>query len=297
MTIMTSIVETDPLADESRDYERISRAIAFIVAARPAQPSLPELAVHVGLSPFHLQRMFKRWAGVSPKQFIGYLTLQHAKSVMRQSASVLDTTYEVGLSGPSRLHDLFVVQAAMTPGEYKAQGHSLKIRYGYEATPFGTALILTTDRGICGIDFVEDEHAALTAARQQWPLSQFVEDRASSAPVASHLVRASTHSTPMPLLMCGTNFQIQVWSALMRVPPGAIVSYSDVAQAIGKPTAQRAVGAALASNLIAYAIPCHRVLRATGLFESFKWSPWRRHALLAWEAAHLVEAGAHGSAF
>jgi AraC family transcriptional regulator, regulatory protein of adaptative response / methylated-DNA-[protein]-cysteine methyltransferase len=283
---MTSFTEADPLADESRDYARIARAIEFIVAARPTQPSLSDVACYVGLSPFHLQRLFKRWAGVSPKQFMGYLTLEHAKSVMRQSTSVLAATYEVGLSGPSRLHDLFVVQAAMTPGEYKAQGHSLKIRYGFETTPFGTALILTTDRGICGIDFVENESAALSAAYQQWPLSQFVEDRTSSAPVASHLVRAPTHPSPLPLLMCGTNFQIQVWSALMRVPAGAIVSYGDLAKAVGQPHAQRAVGTALASNLIAYAIPCHRVLRATGLFKSYKWSPVRRHALLGWEAAH-----------
>jgi AraC family transcriptional regulator, regulatory protein of adaptative response / methylated-DNA-[protein]-cysteine methyltransferase len=297
MTFMTSITEADPLSDESRDYGRIARAIAFIVAARPDHPSLPDVAAHVGLSSFHLQRLFKRWAGVSPKQFMGYLTLEHAKSVMQRSASVLDATYEVGLSGPSRLHDLFVVQAAMTPGEYKAQGRDLTIRYGIESTPFGAALILNTDRGICGIDFIVDEQAALCGARQQWPLSHFVEDRAATAPVAAHLARTFTPATPLPLFMCGTNFQIQVWSALMRVPTGAIVSYGDLAKAVGQPSAQRAVGAALASNLIAYAIPCHRVLRATGLFKSYKWSPVRRHALLLWEAARLSEAGTRGCAF
>jgi AraC family transcriptional regulator of adaptative response/methylated-DNA-[protein]-cysteine methyltransferase len=278
--------DIEPLADTSRDYVRIAKAIDFIIAARPRHPSLEEVAGHVRLSPFHLQRLFKRWAGVSPKQFMSYLTLEHAKDVMRGTASVLDTTYEVGLSGPSRLHDLFVTHQAMTPGEYKAQGRDLVIAYGFHDTPFGRALILTTPRGVCGLDFIDGGDAsALKTAKQEWPLSRFVEDQSATAVIAKKLFSGSRRGKPLNLLLKGTNFQVQVWAALMRVPSGAIVSYGDVAAAIGQPKASRAVGEALAHNPVAYLVPCHRVLRSTGLFKTYKWSPVRRHALLAWEAA------------
>ena len=287
MTFMSTPADLDPLADSSRDYARIARAIDFIIAERPRHPSLDEVADHVALSSFHLQRLFKRWAGVSPKQFMSYLTLEHAKEVMAGSASVLDATYEVGLSGSSRLHDLFVTHQAMTPGEYKAQGRSLVIRYGLHDTPFGRALILTTQRGVCGIDFIDGrDQAALEAAQAQWPLSRLVKDSPATLPLVRQLFGQAKQRDPLRLLLRGTNFQIQVWSALMRVPSGSIVSYGDIATAIGSADAQRAVGTALAGNLIAYAVPCHRVLRATGLFKNYKWTPTRRHALLAWEAAH-----------
>jgi len=287
-------LDADPLTDTSRDYVRIAKAIDFIIAQRPRHPSLDELAAHVHLSPFHLQRLFKRWAGVSPKQFMSYLTLEHAKAVMRGASSVLDATYEVGLSGPSRLHDLFVTHQAMTPGEYKAQGRDLVITYGFHDTPFGRALILTTPRGICGLDFIDGaDAAALKTAKQEWPLSRFVEDHAATAAIAKALFSGSSRKKPLNLLLRGTNFQVQVWAALMRIPAGAIVSYGDIAAAIGQPKASRAVGEALASNRLAYMVPCHRVLRSTGLFKNYKWSPVRRHALLAWEAAHATaEAGA-----
>jgi AraC family transcriptional regulator of adaptative response/methylated-DNA-[protein]-cysteine methyltransferase len=289
MTFMSAPTDLVPqsarAADGSRDYLRIAKAIDFIVAQRPRHPALDELAAHVGLSPFHLQRLFKRWAGVSPKQFMGYLTLDHAKTVMRASASVLDATYEVGLSGPSRLHDLFVTYQAMTPGEYRAEGRALEIRYGVHDTPFGRALILTTARGVCGLDFIDGtEAAALAAARAEWPLSRLVADQDGTAAVIARVFGAANRK-PLQLLLKGTNFQVQVWAALMRVPPGAIVSYGDVAAAIGQPGAARAVGEALAHNPVAYVVPCHRVLRATGLFKAYKWTPTRRHALLGWEAA------------
>jgi len=283
----------DPLADHSRDYARIAKAIDFIVGERPRHPSLDEVAAHVALSPFHLQRLFKRWAGVSPKQFMSYLTLDHAKAMMRASASVLDVTYDVGLSGPSRLHDLFVTHEAMTPGEYKAQGQNLMIRYGFHDTPFGRALILTTERGICGLDFIDGfDAAALTVAQSQWPLSRFVGDQTATGQIVQQLFDPTAQRTPTQLLLRGTNFQVQVWSALMRIPTGAIVSYGDIARAIGKPSASRAVGEALANNLVAVLVPCHRVLRSTGLFKNYKWAPTRRHALLAWEAAHQQQASA-----
>ncbi|MDX2223328.1 MAG: methylated-DNA--[protein]-cysteine S-methyltransferase [Rhodospirillaceae bacterium] len=284
----------DPLADRSRDYARIEQAIGFIVAARPEHPRLEDVAAHVGLSPFHLQRLFKRWAGVSPKQLMGYLTLEHAKQVMRQSASVLDTTYEVGLSGPSRLHDLFVTYEAMTPGEYGQQGARLVIRHGVHDTPFGRALVLVTDRGVCGVEFIGEPGAAaaLDAARARWPLSRFVADDAATAAVARDIFAGGAHRHR--LLLKGTNFQVQVWAALLRVPAGAVVSYGDVARAIGKPSAARAVGAALAANAVAYLVPCHRVLRGTGAFEGYRWGPDRRRAVLAWDAAKAATTAAAG---
>jgi AraC family transcriptional regulator of adaptative response/methylated-DNA-[protein]-cysteine methyltransferase len=286
MTFMSTPTQTDPISDGTRDYARIAKAIDYIVAQRPRHPTLDEVAAHVALSPFHLQRLFKRWAGVSPKQFMSYLTLEHAKDVMRGSASVLDTTYEVGLSGPSRLHDLFVTHQAMTPGEYKAQGRDLVINYGFHDTPFGRALILATVRGICGIDFIDGaDKAALKAAQDNWPLSRFVNDQAASELIAQQVFAISPKKKPLRLLLRGTNFQVQVWAALMRIPSGAIVSYGDIAKSIGQPGASRAVGEALAHNLLAYVVPCHRVLRSTGLFKAYKWQPTRRHALLAWEAA------------
>ncbi len=279
--------DNDPLSDASRDYARIAKAIDFIIGERPRHPTLDEVAEHVALSPFHLQRLFKRWAGVSPKQFMSYLTLDHAKALMRESSSVLDMTYDVGLSGPSRLHDLFVTHEAMTPGEYKAQGANLLIRYGFHDTLFGRALLLMTDRGICGLDFLDvDDQTALRGAHEQWPLSRFAADQAGTKVVLDQLFEPTAKRQPTQLLLRGTNFQVQVWSALMRVPSGATVSYGDLATAIGKPSASRAVGEALSHNSVAVLVPCHRVLRSTGLFKAYKWSPTRRHAILAWEAAH-----------
>jgi AraC family transcriptional regulator of adaptative response/methylated-DNA-[protein]-cysteine methyltransferase len=291
----------DPLIDASRDYARVARAIDFIVAERPRHPSLEEVAARVGLSAFHLQRLFKRWAGVSPKQLMGSLTLAHAKQVMQASASVLDATYEVGLSGPSRLHDLFITYEAMTPGEYKAQGAGLEIRHGIHDTPFGRILVLTTARGICGLDFIDtNDDEALRKAQSQWPRSHFVADAEATGRVVARIFAAARPSSklqaggqaPLRLLLRGTNFQVQVWAALLRVPPAAIVSYHDVARAIGHPKATRAVGTALAHNPVAYLVPCHRVLRATGLFKNYKWTPTRRHALLAWESARQGPLGA-----
>ncbi|MCB2106849.1 MAG: methylated-DNA--[protein]-cysteine S-methyltransferase [Rhodobacteraceae bacterium] len=292
---MTTISPATPLegsTQSSRDYERIAKAIDFIVAARPAQPSLEQVADHVGLSPFHLQRMFKRWSGVSPKQFMGYLTLEHAKRMLRESASVLDATYEVGLSGPSRLHDLFVTYEAMTPGEYKARGCCKTIRYGVHDTPFGAAQILVTDRGVCGVNFIDvlGPEATLEQARTCWSRSTLVEDQAGTADIARAMFAPAGTGERPRLLLKGTNFQIQVWSALLRVPAGAIVSYGDVARAIGQPTAARAVGTALAANAVAYLVPCHRVLRGTGAFEGYRWCAERRRAMLAWEAARTETA-------
>jgi AraC family transcriptional regulator of adaptative response/methylated-DNA-[protein]-cysteine methyltransferase len=273
-------------AVSAKDYERIAAAIETMVAATANggnAPPLAKLAAQARLSAFHFQRMFKRWAGVSPKQFASYLTLEHAKATLEQSASVLGTAFDVGLSGPSRLHDLFVTVEAMTPGEYKTQGRDLIIRHGIHETPFGPALILITDRGVCGFDFVAgSETRALKEARARWPLSRFIPDQTATAAVAANMFGASGD---MRLLLRGTNFQVQVWSALLRIPPANISTYGAVAKAVGKPKAVRAVGSALAANPVGYLVPCHRVLRSTGLFKSYRWGAVRRHAMLAWEAA------------
>ncbi|TAK99038.1 MAG: methylated-DNA--[protein]-cysteine S-methyltransferase [Rhodospirillaceae bacterium] len=270
----------------NRDYDRVARAIDFIIAGHAGQPSLDDVAAHVGLSPFHLQRLFKRWAGVSPKQFAGYLTVEYAKTVLEKSASLLSTSLDAGLSGASRLHDAFVAVEAMTPGDYKAQGRDLIIRYGIHDTPFGRALVLVTARGICGLEFIVDgnEAAALTIARARWPLSQFVADLNCTGAIAAKLGAPGAMSQER-LLLRGTNFQIQVWSALLRVPAGAIVTYGDIAKAVCTSKATRAVGTALGQNTLGYLVPCHRVLRATGLFKAYRWGATRRRAMIAWEAA------------
>ena len=296
---MATLTESDGLLEHDRtamksmlDYRRIERAIRFIDAHVVDQPSLEEVAREIGLSPFHAQRLFTRWAGISPKRFLGLLTVGHAKAALQAGESVLDATYEVGLSGPSRLHDLFVSYEAMTPGEYKQQGASLLIRYGVHPTPFGDALLLATERGIAGLGFVDgalDE--ALEEARAAWPLSRLVEDRAATERLIAPLF-GGQGGTPARLLLKGTNFQIKVWSALLRVPPGRVVSYIDLASAIGQPRAVRAVGNALAHNPVGFVVPCHRVIRATGALGDYRWGQVRRRALLAWEAARAEAAGA-----
>lgn len=269
-----------------RDYGRIAAAIEYILAHRQEALRLEDIAAQLGLSAFHFQRLFKRWAGVSPKQFIGYLTVEHAKAVLAQSNSALNTAFDVGLSGSSRLHDLFVNIQAMTPGEYKAQGRELVIRHGFHDTHFGRALVLTTDRGVCGMEFVGDgkDASVLKQAKAHWPLSRFVPDQKATAGV----VRAMfDRAQKQKLLLRGTNFQLQVRSALLRIPPGTIVSYGDIAEAIAQPAAVRAVGSALAANAVAYLVPCHRVLRSTGPFKSYRWGATRRYAMLGWEAEQL----------
>jgi len=276
------------LASNHRDYDRIAKAIDHIVTTRTGQPSLEELAAHVGLSPFHFQRLFKRWAGVSPKQFLGYLTVEHAKASLEKSQSVLTTSFDTGLSGGARLHDQFVAVEAMTPGEYKAQGRDLVIRHGVHDTVFGPALILTTARGVCGLEFIADGSAAqaLAAAKARWPLSTFLVDVKATGAAARQIFAKEDGDKSRPrLLLRGTNFQLQVWSALLRVPAGSIVTYGDLARVVCSPAAVRAVGTALGQNTVGYLVPCHRVLRATGLFKAYRWGATRRRAMLAWEAS------------
>jgi len=280
---------TTPLIEGARDYKRIAAAIRFIEAHRADHPRLDDIAAAVGLSPYHFQRLFSRWAGVSPKRFLGYLTLAHARRLLRDHTNVLDAALETGLSGPSRLHDLTVTLDAVTPGEMAARGAGLTLRHGVIPTPFGPALAALTARGLCALDFLGDDGdpaPALARLAADWPEATLIEDPAALADLPARLfTTADAAARPLPVLVKGTNFQVKVWEALLRVPAGAAVSYGDLAAAAGRPTAHRAVGSVLGANRIGYVIPCHRVLRATGAFSGYRWGRERRMAMLGWEAA------------
>lgn len=280
---------TEPPTDAA-GYAAIARAIDFLVASYQDQPSLAQAAAVAGLSPDHFQRVFSRLAGISPKRFIQYLTLGHAKAVLERSHSVLDAALDAGLSGPSRLHDLFITCEAMTPGEYKAGGAALVIRWGVHPSPFGPVLAAVTGRGLVWLGFVMDERAAAVAhLATSWSRATLIEDAAATRPAVERAFGWSTPTRPLALLLRGTNFQIKVWEALLRIPPGALVSYRDVATAIGQPTAVRAVGGAVGANPITVLIPCHRVILGSGALHNYGWGPERKRALLAWELARADE--------
>lgn len=274
---------------EDLDYARVGRAVRFVEEHAAEQPSLEEVAAHVGLSPYHFQRLFRRWAGVSPKRFLQYLTVESAKELLRGSASVLDAALEVGLSGPSRLHDLFVSVESVTPGEYKRFGEGLELRYGLHRTPFGDCLAAVTERGLCSLAFVDDDGRAeaFDALAATWREAALVEDPAASCPVIEQIFGADgpVEGRAIRVLLRGTRFQLKVWEALLRIPEGAFVSYGALAAAVGHPGASRAVGNAVGENPIAYLIPCHRVLRASGQIGGYRWGTTRKRALVAREAA------------
>lgn len=272
--------------DVSAEYARIERAIHYLARHAGRQPDLADAAAAAGLSPFHFQRLFTRWAGVSPKRFVELLTVEHAKRLLRDSASVLDAALAVGLSGPGRLHDQFVALEAATPGEFKAGGAGLTIRWGVHASPFGAVLAALTARGVCRLAFIDDdgdaaERDALAAA---WPRATLIRDDRQTA-AAAHAAFAGGAGAKPPLWVRGTNFQIAVWRALLRVPEGKVCTYGDLAAAIGRPTAARAVGQAVGANPVACLIPCHRVIRSVGALGGYRWGTERKRALLAWEAA------------
>jgi len=274
------------------DYRRIAQAIRFLEEHRLARPTLDQAARQLGLSPFHFQRLFRRWAGVSPKRFLQFLTAEHARQLLRRSRSVLDTSLEVGLSGPSRLHDLMIAVDAVTPGEFKAGGAGIEIRYGLHDSPFGGCLIGLTARGICHLAFVDDDRAeaALEELRKAWPEAGLVEDRGATLEIVKRIFRRRKEGEEpvLPLLLRGTNFQLKVWRALLTIPAGALVSYRQLAEQLGAPGASRAVGNAVGRNPIAYLIPCHRVLRSSGEIGGYRWGTERKQALLGREFS-LIE--------
>jgi AraC family transcriptional regulator of adaptative response/methylated-DNA-[protein]-cysteine methyltransferase len=280
------------MTPDKTDYDLVAAAIAYLEQHYQQQPQLDELADHLHLSPFHLQRLFSRWAGVSPKRFVQYLTANHAKALLANEHSVLDATYATGLSSPGRLHDLLVVTEAVTPGEFKSGGAGLTIAYGRHSSPFGEALVGVTERGICALAFVDAATggwaAAVAELQARWPAAHLVEDCAQSALYAEVAFRPRVDAvqSPLRLLLKGTNFQLKVWEALLRIPAGVTCSYEEVAAAIGRPGAARAVGSAVGSNPIGYLIPCHRVIRKSGIVDGYHWGTTRKKALLAYEAAH-----------
>lgn len=281
---------SDVLAQSAQDYALVAQAIRYIESHRREQPELAAIAGHVGLSEFHFQRLFSRWAGVSPKRFLQALTVEEARRSLTRSGTVLDAAYEAGLSGPGRLHDLLVQCQAATPGEVKSGGAGLTIRYGIQPTPFGNALLGVTDRGICALSFVAEGEAgsAIDELRARWPAAHLYEDRGQSAAIAQRIFADSRQDEPLHLLIKGTNFQMQVWQALLRVPAGSLTTYGELAQAIGRPFAARAVGGAVGSNAIAWLIPCHRVIRQTGVVDGYRWGSDRKRAILGWEAAQAA---------
>jgi len=270
------------------DYERVKSAIMYIEESASMQPTLEDVAAHVGLSRYHFQRVFRRWAGVSPKRFLQHLTASRAKALLRDSQPILDTAFAVGLSGPGRLHDLIVATDAVTPGEYKAHGEGITIRYGIHETPFGSCLIGVTDRGICALRFFDgpDSRDAIAELAQEWGLACIVrDDEGTRRLVESIFERAGASIEPLPLLLRGTNFQIRVWEGLLRVPESCLVSYGGLAERLGVPSATRAVAGAVGANPIAFVIPCHRVLRSTGALGGYRWGPDRKLVMLKREVA------------
>lgn len=271
----------------SSDYQRIERAIAFLDEHRHEQPSLEALATELGVSPFHLQRLFKRWAGISPKRFLQYLTVEYAKAQLTESASVLDAALATGLSGPSRLHDHFVSLEAVTPGEFKSGGRDLEIRYAMHACAFGEVFLAETDRGVCRLAFAE--RSALDREVERlgavWPRARLRHDPKTVGDTISRIFTPEPGSGPLSLFVRGTNFQVAVWRALLEIPQGRLTTYGRLAEAVGRRRGARAVGAAVGANPVAFVIPCHRVIRSAGALGGYRWGLARKRALIAWEAA------------
>ena len=276
--------------DDAADEPRITAAIRYLAEHYTEQPSLDALAAQAHLHPHHFQRIFKRWAGVSPKRFAQFLTVEHAKALLRESASVLDAALDVGLSGPSRLHDLFLSCEAMTPGEYKAAGRDLVIRYGVHPSPFGPVLAAVTDRGICFLGFLlaEDPLDPANGLSADWGSATLVEDPAATAAVVAAAFGGVRPDGGLHLLVKGTNFQVKVWRALLAIPPGHVTTYRRIAETVCSARAARAVGGACAANSISVLIPCHRVIRSTGVIDGYRWSNPLKRSLIGWESAQTA---------
>ncbi len=274
--------------DITRDYVHVSRALTHLSENWREQPSLDELAGQVGLSPAHLQRLFTRWAGISPKGFLQAITIDHARALLRESASVLDATYEVGLSSPGRLHDLFVTHEAMTPGVYKSGGEGLTISYGFHDCPFGRVLLMVTEHGLAGLAFADEgkEQVAFDDMSGRWPSAEYVLAPEVTAHFADRVFNPARWqpNDPLRVVLIGTEFQTNVWKTLLRIPVGKASTYSDVAEHIGKPSASRAVGTAVGRNPISFVVPCHRVLGKSAGLCGYHWGITRKRAILGWEA-------------
>jgi AraC family transcriptional regulator of adaptative response/methylated-DNA-[protein]-cysteine methyltransferase len=268
------------------DYDRIANAITYITENVRSQPSLDDVAAHVHLSPFHFQRLFSRWAGTTPKRFLQVLTLELGKKLLEESGSLLEVSDKLGLSSSSRLHDHFVQLEAVTPGEYRSKGKELTIEYGTHDTPFGRLFVAQTQRGVCRAAFIEadDVEAQLDVLRKTWPQATYKTNAKGTAPVASLLATpAEQVKRPLSLHVAGTNFQVAVWRALLRIPVGSAVTYSQIATAVGSPAAVRAAGTAIGANPVAFLIPCHRVIQQSGALGGYRWGLERKQAMQVWE--------------
>jgi AraC family transcriptional regulator of adaptative response/methylated-DNA-[protein]-cysteine methyltransferase len=286
------ITDLAPLSSAAADYDVVRRAIAHIRGNWRNQPEVEQIAEAAGVTPAELHHLFRRWAGITPKAFVQALTLDRARTLLRDSASVLDAAYEVGLSGPGRLHDLFVTHEAMSPGEWKSGGDGLTVAFGFHPSLFGTALVMTTDRGLCGLAFADagKERAALADMRRRWPRARYAEDSARTAPLCARIFDKSRWRAEEPLrvVLIGTDFEVRVWETLLRVPLGRATTYSDIAGSLGAPKAARAVGAAVGKNPLSFVVPCHRVLGKSGEITGYHWGLTRKRAMLGWEAAAVA---------
>jgi AraC family transcriptional regulator of adaptative response/methylated-DNA-[protein]-cysteine methyltransferase len=282
-------MQTVPLTQASLDYERVAKAISYLQANYLEQPALETMARAVRMSEFHFQRVFSRWAGISPKRFLQFLTVEHAKRQLAEAKPVLDATFDSGLSSPGRLHDLFVSVEALTPGEFKTRGQGIQIAYGFHPTPFGQCLIGATERGVCWLSFHDNrsKRTALRDLHSRWSGAQLNEQATATRSVVNQIFSnlKKAEQSPLSLLLMGTNFQLKVWNALLRIPRGDVTTYENIGGLIGARNSARAIGSAVGDNRIAYLIPCHRVIRKSGLLGGYHWGEPRKRAMLAWEAA------------
>ena len=268
-------------------YQRIAQAIAYIQQNFQQQPQLDEVAAHIHLSPAHFQRLFSEWVGTSPKKFLQYISVEHAKQILKQQGTIFDATFETGLSSTSRLHDLFIQIEGMTPAEYKNGGESLSIHYQFADTLFGEVLIASTQKGICALTFVDDQADALAQLKSQFPQAVFIEQ--SDAFQHSALAILQHHPNQLAqikLHLKGTDFQLKVWQSLLKIPMGQLSTYGQLAKAMDHAKAARAVGTAIGSNPVAFLIPCHRVIQATGALGGYEWGSVRKTAMIGWEGVH-----------
>ena len=280
-----------PQSAALRDYDSVRRAIGFISQNWRAQPTVEAIADAASLTPDELHHLFRRWAGLTPKAFMQALTLDHAKSLLRDSASVLDAALDSGLSGPGRLHDLFVTHEAMSPGEWKTGGEGLTMSYGFHPSPFGTAVVIASGRGLAGLAFADhgEEQSALADMRRRWPRATYLEDHAGTAALAQRIFDSKLWRADQPLrvVLIGTDFEVRVWETLLKIPMGRAVCYSDIATNISRPAASRAVGAAVGKNPISFVVPCHRALGKGGALTGYHWGITRKQAMLGWEAGKV----------
>ncbi len=285
------LADSGDLGAAAQDYDVVRRAIAHIRTNWRDQPEIENIAEAAGVSATDLHHLFRRWAGLTPKAFLQALTLDHARKLLRDSASVLDATYEVGLSGPGRLHDLFVTHEAMSPGEWKAGGEGLTLTYGFHPSPFGTAIVMTTPRGLCGLALADagEERAALADMQRRWPKATYVEDRAQTAGIAERIFNPALwrEDRPLRVVLIGTDFEVRVWETLLKIPMGRYSTYSAIAARVCTPKAARAVGAAVGKNPVCFVVPCHRVVGKNGDITGYHWGITRKRAMLGWEAGQV----------